>query len=73
MQEFTIDDFAWSNVESISYIAWFNNAPEPYGSISLYLKEHGNEQVYTAIEHLKTLNFVKDASVIYYIPNPFDI
>jgi len=60
-EEFTIEDFTWGNVESIVYIAWFTNASEPYGYLSIHLIEHGKNEVLDAIEHFKTLNFVKDA------------
>lgn len=65
-EEFTIEDFIWDNVESISYGAWYANASEPYGSMTIYLKEHGKTQVLDAIDHFETLDFIKHAEAQYF-------
>jgi hypothetical protein len=62
-ETYTIEDFEWGNIESITYGNWYDNAPEPHGYMTIYLKEHGKKKVLDAIEHLKTLGFVRNAYV----------
>jgi len=63
-QQFIIEDFKWDNLESITYDVWYNTSNK--GQITVYLKEHGKQQLLDAIEHFKKLNFVKDAEIANY-------
>jgi len=60
-EEFTVEDFEWDNIDRIEYRTWYDNISEPCGGMVVYLKEKGREQVIAAVEHFKTLDFVKDA------------
>jgi hypothetical protein len=64
-KELTVADFLWDNADKItSWIYYFNGAGAgdlPSRSMKVYLKEHGEQRVLDAVEHFKTLEFVKDA------------
>ncbi len=47
------------NIERIAYVS-FN----PNNYIEIHLKKQGRDEVFDAIEHFKTLDFVNEADVI---------
>lgn len=56
-EEFTTVDFNWENTERIEYHKWYENNPE-VGYITVYLKKHGIQQIESAAEHFRQLEFV---------------
>lgn len=58
-KEFTVEDFDWTNIEKIAYRSWNDKAD--CGSLTIYLKKHGEKQVLDAVKHFNTLDFVKIA------------
>lgn len=65
-QAFTVGDFEWVNVDRIVYNYWLSTSSDPHGTITIYLLESGTNEVLDAIEHFKTLEFVKDAETLVY-------
>ena len=55
-ENFTVEDFKWSNIEKIKYRTWYEFSDT--ASIYVYLKRQGRKQVYEAVDHLNTLDFV---------------
>ena len=62
-ESFTVEDFKWSNIEKIEYNMWYEFSDT--ASIYVYLKRQGRKQVYEAVDHLNTLDFVLYAEQIY--------
>ncbi|MGD9901714.1 MAG: hypothetical protein AB7S44_04200 [Spirochaetales bacterium] len=63
-EEFTTEDFAWDNVRMIIYQEWADRIDGSFGLVSLYLNDAKEDKALDALEHLKTLNFVKSAEII---------
>lgn len=62
VENFTIIDFQYDNIEKIVYGKWYDKSEQGY--ITVYLKKHGKKNVLNAIKHCKTLYFVQDAEPI---------
>jgi hypothetical protein len=63
-QKFSLEDFKWSNVESITYGTWYEYEYQPsFGVMTIHLKEYGKQQVIDAVEHFRRFNFVEYAQV----------
>ena len=69
-EEFTVEDFQWSNVKEIEYSFWYDLS-ESHGWMTVYLKKCEKKRVLAAVDHFKTLDFVKDANPHYY--GSFDV
>ena len=54
---FTLEDFNYDNVDHFTYIAWFDKPDE--GSMLIYLKKTGMDEIEKAMEHFSKLEFVK--------------
>lgn len=63
-EQFSMQDFEWSNIKNLTYYSWYPNASEPYGLIIIHLEEIGKTRVLDAIENFNTLEFVKGAYTI---------
>ena len=59
-EEFSVEDFEWSNVKKIES-SWWSVASDT-GYITVLLKKHGKKRVDSAIKHFETLDFVAYAS-----------
>ncbi len=67
-EEFSVEDFAWDNIEKIVFGAW--SSVSNTGRIEVFLKQHGKKQVKEAMNHLKTIDFVKNAEPLVYNLQP---
>ena len=62
-ESFRVEDFKWYNIKKIEYEPWYTYRDT--GSIYVHLKRQGRKQVYEAVDHLNTLDFVLYAVQIY--------
>lgn len=61
-EEFSIEDFAWDNIDKIEYGPWYGTLNTERGWITVYLKKHGKKEVKNAAKHFDSLPFVKEIS-----------
>ncbi len=62
--EIHISDFHYDNIEYIMYGEWHEIENDSYGFMKIYLKKHGINEVYKAIEHIRKLEFVKNVGPV---------
>lgn len=61
-EAFSIDDFAWDNIDKIEYGTWYGTLNPERGWITVHLKKHGKKEVKNAAKHFEGLSFVSEIS-----------
>ena len=64
-KEITVEDFKWKNVDRLEYGTWYDSLSA--GKMIVFLKKHGKQQVLKAVDHIRTLSFIRTASISGYV------